>query len=360
MSSLRAIEPLASIGITLRLLVVTGLLPLLAWLLLHHEDDLVRAAAAVAIAGAAQGLAATIQLLGFDSTWFGLQQYGRYTGFAGHPNDLGAALAVTLPMSLASLFLFAKQRLALVALGLGFLLTIFGLRLSGSLSAVGGAVSGSIATLMVLLGGKRVRRKWPWYGTLILTFAGLIFVLARCGTSLDAGLAAIKDPRIRLSEVVGGEGTLSTRLWTINSAIDDIAESPLIGKGFDHESTDVFEGGQVHSMPILAWQGGGLLVLLGLAGMIWLSFGIVRPGRSKTTFRLRAIRAGLLGSTCAMVVNGLAQPFLYKRFGWIPVALIFSRPILHRPARVPRSPELKPSKPAGYDHLLATNGRRSP
>jgi hypothetical protein len=364
LSSLRAVEPLASMGITLRLLVVTGLLPLLAWLLLRHERDLLRAAAALAIAGAAQGLAATSQLVGLESVWFGSQQYGRYTGFAGHPNDLGAALAITLPMSLVCLFIFAKRHIAFTLLAVGFLLTIVGLLLSGSLSALGGAAAGVIASLTVLRSGDHASKRWTWYVIAIFGIAALILVLVtRFGPSLEAGggLAAAKDPRIRLTEVVGGQGTLSTRLRTIKSALEDIAENPLVGRGFDHESTDVFQGGQVHSMPILAWQAGGLLVLLGLSGVIWLSLRIVRRGKVVMSWRLRAIRAGLLGSTCAMIVNGFAQPFLYKRFGWIPVALIFSRPMLQRATRTAGS-NLTPYKPGAEQapaaalDLYATNG----
>ncbi|MEX2551629.1 MAG: hypothetical protein WD627_01310 [Actinomycetota bacterium] len=362
LSSIRAVDPPASISITLRLLVVTGLFPLLAWMLLRQEGDLVKAAAALAIAGAIQGLAATLQLGGLESTLFGSPQFGRYTGFAGHPNDLGAALAITLPMSLVSLFLFAKRRFAFVLLGLGFPLTLAGLRLSGSLSAFAGALAGVVVTLVALRKVDRVSRRWVWYGG---GLAALILVLVvRYGATLEAGggFADIKDPRTRLSEVVGGRGTLSTRFRTIKSALEDIAENPLVGRGFDRESTDVFRGRQVHSMPILAWHAGGLLVLTGLFGVIFLSLRIVRPGRAGTTsWRLKVIRAGLLGSTCAMIVNGLAQPFLYKRFGWIPVALIFSRPILQR---VTSSMSGKPPGPPGEpdpevvpDRPYAMNGR---
>jgi hypothetical protein len=343
LSSIRAVEPLASIGITLRLLVVTGVLPLLAWLLLRSDRDLVRAAAALAIAGAVQGLAATLQLMGLESTWFGPQQYGRYTGFAGHPNDLGAALAITLPMSLISLFLFAKRHVAFALLGVGFLLTTVGLLLSGSLSAITGALAGVIASLLALGSGDRLSKRWSRYGVASLSFAGLILVLVlHHGTSLGPGVgfAAIKDPRTRLTEVVGGQGTLSTRLETIKAAFEDIAENPLVGRGFDHESTDVFQGGQVHSMPVLAWQAGGILVLFGLFGVVWVSMRIVWPSRSAMSGDLRAIRAGLLGATCAMIVNGLAQPFLYKRFGWIPVALVFSQPILSRATQAAKDSRL--------------------
>jgi hypothetical protein len=114
-------------------------------------------------------------------------------------------------------------------------------------------------------------------------------------------------------------------------------------------------------MPILAWHAGGLLVLTGLFGVIFLTLRIVRPGKAAASWKLRVIRAGLLGSTCAMIVNGLAQPFLYKRFGWIPVALIFSRPILQRATA---SAMLKPPGPPGDaapaaapDRLYALNGR---
>ena len=336
LSSIRAVEPLQSIGITIRLLVVTGVLPLLAWLLLRYERDLVRALAALAIAGAVQGLAATMQLMRLESEWFGPQNYGRYTGFAGHPNDLGAALAITLPVSLVCLFLFAKRRLAFALLGLGSVLTMVGLVLSGSLSAMAGAAAGVIASLIGLRRGDRLSKRWAWYGVTGLGAAALILALfIRHGTSgrEGVGLAAIKDPGTRLSEVVGGQGTLSTRLETIRVALEDIAENPIVGRGFDHESTDVFEGGQVHSMPILAWQAGGLLVLVGLSGVIWLSLRIVWRRGDPTSARLGAIRAGLFGATCAMIVNGLAQPFLYKRFGWIPVALIFSQPVLVRATR---------------------------
>jgi hypothetical protein len=361
LSSIRAVDPPASISITLRLLVVTGLLPLLAWLLMRREGDLVKAAAALAMAGAFQGLAAMLQLTGLESTLFGSPQFGRYTGFAGHPNDLGAALAITLPMSLVSLFLFAKRRFTFVLLGLGFILTIVGLRLSGSLSAIAGAVAGVVVTLLVLRKGGRASKRWIWYGVGIAAL--ILILLVRYGASLEAGgrFAEVKDPRTRLSEVVGGRGTLSTRFRTIRSAIEDIAENPLVGRGFDRESTGVFHGHQVHSMPILAWHAGGLLVLTGLFGLIFLSLRIARPGRSATSWKLRVIRAGLLGSTCAMIVNGLAQPFLYKRFGWIPVALIFSRPILQKaaPSANPKvsGPPGEPDPAAVPDRLYAINGR---
>jgi O-antigen ligase len=156
----------------------------------------------------------------------------------------------------------------------------------------------------------------------------------------------VKDPRTRITEVVGGRGTLATRLETVNAALAQIAENPIVGSGFDRESTDVFAGRQVHSMPILAWQGGGLLVLVGLFGVIWLSLRVVRPGKRPFSRRIRAIRAALLGATCAMVINGLAQPFLYKRFGWIPVALIFSRPILARAPRRATARHLEAHEPS--------------
>lgn len=347
LSSLRAAEPLSSIAITLRLFVVTGVLPLLAWLLIRYDRDLVRAAAALAVAGAVQGLAATLQLMGFESAWFGSEQYGRYTGFAGHPNDLGAALAITAPVSFVCVFLFTKRWTAFTLFGLGLVLTIVGLFLSGSLSAMAGAVAGVIASLIALCRGDRLSKRWAWYGVTGVSFAAAslgLFVAHGRALGPDAGFAAIKDPRTRLTEVIEGQGTLSTRVETMKVALEDIAENPLVGRGFDHESTDVFKGGQVHSMPILAWQAGGLLVLLGLAGVIWLSVRITWPRRLLMSPALAAIRAGLLGATCSMIVNGLAQPFLYKRFGWIPVAMIFSQPMLQLATRQARRNDLSPSR----------------
>lgn len=350
LSSARAVDPTASLGITLRLLVVTAVLPLLAWLLMRHEIDLVRAGAALAIAGALQGAAAILQVMGFESSLFGNPQYGRYTGFAGHPNDLGAALAITLPVSLISIFILSKRRLVLALLVLAFLATVAGLLLSGSLSAIAGGIAGVITALFVLRGGNRSSKRWAMYGVTSLTVALLLlFLLIFYGPTVGSSerIAVVKDPKTRLAEVVGSQGTLETRLRTVESAVEDIAQNPLIGTGFDHESSDVFEGGQVHSMLILAWHAGGLLVFAGLFSLLCLSCRIAWPGKASMSRRLRAIRAGLLGATCAMIVNGIPQPFLYKRFGWIPVALIFSQPILARAVRPGRDTRTKTPPSAG-------------
>jgi hypothetical protein len=304
---------------------------LLAWWLIRDEARLVQAAAALSIAGAVQGAAALLQLAGVDSALFGTDQFGRYTGFAGHPNDLGATLAITLPISFVCLYVFRRRRLLFVIFVSGFFMNAGGILLSGSLSALAGGVLGLAASLAILGSGDRRSKRWTWLavagvgaGALILAFLDLRASPFGAG----AGLGGVKDPRTRLSEVLGGSGTLASRLETIDAALEDIADNPVVGLGFDHGSTDVFEGGQVHSMPILAWQGGGLPVLLGLCGIVWLSWRVAWPGRTPMSSTLRAIRSGAVGAIAAMVINGLAQPFLYKRFGWIPVALVFSPPIL--------------------------------
>ncbi len=237
------------------------------------------------------------------------------TGTAQHVNDLGGSTAVALPAAIGLAFYGgAGSATRLLGVATTVLITT-GLVLSGSVS---GLLAAGIGITVAAWFGRR---------KLAIGMAALVIGLA----ILTIGVATPEEGATtlseRISEVRGSNGTVAARFDGFEVAWTRIGENPFVGVGFEFEPLRA--GGDIsdviHNAFLNTWYQGGLLALIGL---LFIIVSCLRAGVQATvgatTPRERMLAGSLVGSFAAYLAFGLAQPTLYVRYGWVPVALVLA------------------------------------
>jgi O-antigen ligase len=246
---------------------------------------------------------------------------GRAVGFTLQPDELGAILALGLvfAIGLAMELGFGRRLHRLISVTL----IIFGLLLSGSVSAMLAA----LAATFVLLVLRRVNLR--------RVITGAIVIVAVYAAAV--GLLGATNPIGRFQSTVGNSSTVNTgtlRVSTYKAAWHGIAEDPLVGHGLDQVSGgvyfDFYSGAAYapHNFVLIDWYQGGFLFLFGslMAVFIalWRMFKLRR--RDPTT---DIIFAGGVAS----LAYAQTAPVIFQTYFWLPFVLAMTYSLVQRPDR---------------------------
>jgi O-antigen ligase len=314
----------------------------LGTVVLRRQAHITRAIGFWVASAAIAGGGAILQLVAGDVIPGASIEGGRATGFAAHPNDLGALTAIAF---VPALMLASRARASFVTRGWSYvslLLIAAGLVLSGS---IGGVIAAAVAVVI-------------WLGLQRMS-AHALLALATLTASLVA-LAALGAPHPldRLASVTSSTslpsgatqlGSVDQRIGTYRVAIARIQENPFVGVGLDLKSVtrpfgvEAYEY-DVHNLVIGLWYKTGLL---GLAGILLALLAILRSGWTAILESRSAgeskVAIALMSSLVAFVVFAMTAPVLFSRFGWITAALVLALRSVQRESEAPE-PAVHPRK----------------
>jgi O-antigen ligase len=305
--------PVASLGVSARVLYLTLIWFWLATVLLRSESDVRLGMCFWVVSLSVSGAAAFAQLLLGDVVPGTYAAYGRMTGTAQHFNDFGGSAAVALPAA-AGLAFLSRGPARLVGLG-GTVVIASGLLLSGS---VGGMVAAAFGAAFGALVARRARSFW----IIAIVVAAAAFATWQLQTSNGA-----ETPFGRLQTVSASDGSLQARLDVFTMAWKRIADQPIVGAGFglDPSSAEAQLPDLIHNAYLSTWYQGGLLALIGLVIVCYTSLRISLVSARNSLSRDELALAGALsGAFVSYLVFGLGEPTLYVRYGWVPVALVLA------------------------------------
>lgn len=284
--------------------------PWTAVMVLRDRREVLLAVVLWLVSGTFDALGALGQTTGL-STIAGQIGLHRATGFAGSPNDLGGAAGTLLVPALALAIKF-RPRLpvvhALVRLSVG--LVVASLVVSGSLSGI----SGALVALALWMVSPDVRR-----GTrvaAVLALAGALVISSVLGSS-------VPSPVHRVQAVFAAPGSSANagsaqrHLDTITFAWPRIRSDPIVGAGLDRANL------LVHSAPVVAWYGGGILALVGFL----LVFGAVfsygwSAALATPNDADRMLAWALVCAVVAFFVFLANQPLFLEPYGFVASALV--------------------------------------
>lgn len=248
---------------------------------------------------------------------FGESLGGRLEGLSGHPNHLGLAAAIALPMSIALAINVPSgaARVGRIAMagGVGLIIVLAGSRAAG-LAAVTGVVA-----VVVKMGSVRAAR--------------LVIGAAVIGTVLTwSGVVDIGDQSL-IARVTNGELTAesnASRAVRVEDAWERIDAAPILGSGFADARV-------AHSAPLQLWQGAGLLGLVSFAMLAAMA-----AVRWRRTPRAAILGVGMWAGYLGYVVSTPVGNQLWDRYIWIPlaIALAASRGLVDAPQISYQTPEL--------------------
>lgn len=311
-----AVLPGESTLVVARIFLVVFVLPWLARVLLPSRDHLKRAAQWL-VAGSAASSGGTIlqYFAGPDIIPGGLvSNAGRFTGFAAHVSDTGAIAALGLSLGLGFLLTAKRRMFWTVVVGV----SAIGLILSGSVSGMLAAVLAVI--VYVARGALRFR-----YLVLLAAVASVVVYIA---VQIQAAAAAL-TPVERLQQALGltNQGQYSTsgsRIETYQAALAKIAESPIVGQGFDAISSIADGVYPAHNILIGSLYQGGLFVAAAILIML------LRPLAGRwLTLDTSMLTTQLFAAYMAMTFFAMTAPNLFNRYLWLPVALLVAGQCLH-------------------------------
>jgi hypothetical protein len=309
-STVGAVAPNQSMYEVGRSIWVMLLWPWTAVMALRTRRDVVIAIVLWSVAGVLDSLGALGQATGV-STIAGHIGGHRATGFAGSPNDLGAATAtLLLPVLALAIKVRARWPVVRALQWLTVALVATALVLSGSVSGLGGALVGLILW-MVTPDVRRATRV-----AVVLGLAAALVVSSTVG-------GKVPSPEHRVQEVFAAPGSSPNagsaqgHLDTIRFAWPRIRSNPVIGAGL-HKANLL-----VHSGLVAAWYGGGILALIGLL----LVFGAVLSfgwwaALAAINDADRAIAWALVCAVIAFFIYLANQPLFFQQYGFIASALL--------------------------------------
>lgn len=241
---------------------------------------------------------------------------GRAVGFTGHPNDLGASLAIALAPSLALATGGVLSRLNRAMTSVCLTLVIAGLILSASASGIISAVF-SAGLWIFLTGRMRLGLVLAGLGVAVLIAVGVIIETADVDLSAVADLYALSD---------GGKvGTFGERVDTYRAAWSSISEQPLLGVGTVAGGWITSVGFATHNVILGAWYETGLLGMLSIVAIVAAIAVLSRETLKLSDEReIRNLAGALIGAETAFLIYSLTAPGLYQRYGWISVALLIA------------------------------------
>lgn len=325
-SAATSTTPTAAVGAGVKFTVVTGAWIWLGTLLLETVDEMCVALLAWSVSAAAASVAGFVQLLFGDVVPGTSPAYHRMTGLGQEVNEFGVITATAF-LGVVGLLVLTRGRDRLL-LGATGVLLIGGLLLSGSLSAMGGLVIGAIVA--VVLAGRPFLRLITQRRVLIsLGVAAAVIVAALAFAIATNRVSAPWSRLMQTTSTVGGNGlahqqaSLWFRIRTLKTGWTTIRDHPIFGAGENPDGVALAHGTYVHDTPIGAWAGLGFLALIGVILCFAAPFVSAR-GLLRGRPDIRPLVIGLTGAVTAFTVYALANPTLYRRYGWLPGLLVIA------------------------------------
>lgn len=296
---------------TVRFTIALTLTPMLIGALTDGPDArrlIIGAWVLSAAANAAVGLSDFVGLTEVGSQFFPDNSTGRVNGLTSHPNHLGLACAMTIPVVLWCLRA-PKEGAPFGRTTSGVLLALLagGVYLSGSRAALVGAAAGCAFT--VLLAARTARAA---VGVLVL------FAVVTAMVSIAPSLAVDQtgDPNVfeRLRGDPGAQESDAGRLISFVEAQRAFTSRPIFGNGFEQVLG-------AHDIYLQLLQAGGLVAFI--------AFGLFAVGTLRLGSDLRRkdhssqdLVAGLMAAMCVWLVAGLFQNAIYDRYLYVPAGLL--------------------------------------
>jgi len=255
-----------------------------------------------------------------------VQFWERFAGPLGHPNKFGYFLVITSAMT----FLFFQKERKWISRALWiflFLIQIFGIYLSGSMTAYVGFVTSFLFLFIASFKGRKV---------ISMSFAiGIITILI-----IIISFSLLSDFRkMNFIDRATNNITLSiyrVRTFTANSrwigykdAIEIILNSPIIGVGYDQVPTSNVGPEQrsldVHNVLLQTWYTGGVLAFIGLIGIYsLLGFYSLKTLLGVNNREQQMLISVLASLTLAILIMDQFQDAIYQREKWLIIALFVS------------------------------------
>lgn len=263
----------------------------------------------------------------------------RATGLAGHPNHLGLASALALPVAVLGISGRLPGRVPLhvvAAFMLGFAVTV-----SGSRAAFAAAVAASLLTALLIAGG---RRRLALVGA-VLVVGGLAVVAGVSLTGVEQGAYEETDAVARFGQSQSGQESFETRSELRERALDQFAANPLTGVSFRQLKT-------AHNIYLQLASSGGILALgafaVFIAGALALAWRLLRRARFATPQRMLVV--ALLVAFCTWLGAGMIGNTVTDGYLYLPVGLMLALELYRRRA---------PAAGAGVAHSTAVSASSS-
>lgn len=326
--------------IVARTVIAVGGLTVLTGVCCRNVGRLEVALLAFGASAAVNGIVAAGQAAGV--VWIPLHgsAWGRYSGLASHVNDAATPAALALPGLVALVCLWGvRNRRGWVALNCGAL-ALCSIALSGSISAAGAAATGCLVAVGAMRWVLKPSRVLEVLAVVALVLTAVVVLVAALGSraAVTEAVGDISFPWERTDVVMGsgalGEGTAGSRVEGFRYVWDRVRDDPFTGSGFPAAEIAGDAPLLPHNIVLFAWLGGGVGAAIGVVGL--LGVGVVvalrTVGTSRVTraARVSAVAAGALGAAVATAVVTTAQPFLYKRYLWVPLAVAVAVRMLGR------------------------------
>jgi len=250
----------------------------------------VAASASVAVADYLHFTAISLQLLGYENI------SGRQSGLSTHPNNLGVACALALPLALMLL----EHRLVVGSTAV--LLLLAGALASGSRGAQAGSLLALMLTLIAVRRSRRILTRLGIAAGLVL-FALLTFWPGRLTQILP--LMRFSGPEASVAE------SDQARSLVFAQARIGFESHPIAGIG-------IYDITSAHNIFLRLLSAGGLILFIG--------FVLYIGGALRAVWRLRRARCSLAPYLLAAVLTWMAVGFvenqLTDRYLYIPVGCI--------------------------------------
>lgn len=251
-------------------------------------------------AGISAAVAAT-DYLGLTSLSQSLLGYssitGREAGLGSHPNTLGFACAMAIPVAVH----WAQSR---IRIGLALMtLLLFGVLLSGSRGAQVGSVLAILLCFLLLPASRRV---FPY--AIGMGLIASAYSVTHAGASIDS-----KAQLLRFGGTGGATASDAGRAIIAEQAARDFAHNPIWGLGFQFLTYS-------HSIYLQLLASGGSLLL---GGMAFYFVSALRAGWTQRETH-RSLTGILTMCTIIWLIMGVIQNQLTDRYLYVPIACLAS------------------------------------
>lgn len=257
------------------------------------------------------GIAFSDLALGTSIGWkiTGFEWQGRTGGLTVHPNHLGLACAMALPVSLVQMSIVKQlnRRLIWLLIPLGLMV---GVLVSGSRAALLGSGAGLV---MLCVLDKRLIKP------LLLIFIISLLLLSITVKYHLGVFDLLNYGWNRLLGVVSVAESDASRLEYYNQAYSNFLKNPLIGAGFGIVRRS-------HNIYLQILEAGGALAFIGFLAFIikFLLLGWNLTREPSIAAHNRDVAISLLISLVIWLIIGLAQNHISDRFLYIPMGLMLS------------------------------------
>lgn len=261
-----------------------------------------------------------VNLIGVAAQWylghnlFGVEaDWGRYTGFSEHPNELGMHAALVL-MVLPVLLKRISSRAMHLCCVVVALAAIICLLFAASMTA---AIAVTCAALMFVLHSLSRGNVVP-FATLCAACVAIVIVAGVSAEQMSEN--SLSERLMRQADSTVGDSTLGSRIDTYRLAFDRISENPLVGAGSSTSDSFLADGYNVHNIFLRGLYEGGMFALLGLVSIYaFVAFDVLRMVRKQLSGDFGVSLHCFF--TCLVILVSLA-PISIRRIAWVPFLVL--------------------------------------